>query len=305
MALCCVAMAVSAAVVDADECGVPGSGWVFCTGFEEGDLALWDDWDGNPAETNELMLDEGPLNEPGNHVMRLKVPPGSGSADLTKVLPGQYDVLYARWYILYEPGFDFTTPQHGGGLHAGDRNLIGHSGDQPDGSDWFSAYIEPGYGTARFNAYTYYRGMYMNCVDPNGSCWGDDFPCMHDEGAAICTEPSHRETTAPPLMEAGRWYCIEMMFDAGTPVNDGAQADGVLDYWIDGVEIGPWDDLWLRTTGQLKVSHLWLSLFFHDQHDPAGVLLDDIVVSTERIGPRDPQTPAKPTRWGDLKSVFR
>lgn len=305
LAIALPACMLPAAAAAQAECGGAPGAWVFCTGFEEGNFGLWDDWDGNPAPATTLVADPGPFGLAGNHVARLAVPAGPGNADLTKVLPGGHDVLYARWYVKWEAGFSFTTPQHGSGLHAGDRSLLARSGYRPDGTDWFSAWIEPGYGTGRFNAYTYYPGMYMNCVDPEGSCWGDDFPCTQDEGQAYCTVPSHRETVTPPAMQAGRWYCIEVMLDGGSPTNGTAGASGVLNYWIDGQQMGPWDDLWLRSTDGLDVGILWLNLFFHGAHGTAGVLYDDVVVSSAPIGPRSPTTAIEGVGWGTMKAMFR
>ena len=82
---------------------------VFCSGFEEGNKAIWDDYDGNPDATNLLMTDPGPCARTGNHVMRLRVPAGRGGADLIKMLPSTHDKLYARWYQKWEPGYDFTA----------------------------------------------------------------------------------------------------------------------------------------------------------------------------------------------------
>lgn len=303
VALACVLPAVEAQA----NCDNPPPGWVFCTDFEEGSFAVWDDWDGNPAPDNTLVADPGPFDVAGNHVARLVVPPGRGTADLVKVLPGTYDVLYARWYVKWEPGFDFTVGQHGSGLHAGDRSLLAHSGDRPNGSDWFSSWIEPDGREGRFNAYTYYAGMYMDCADPAGSCWGDHLPCLADEGQVYCTQAEHRETVTPPLMQAGRWYCVEIMMDGGNPTAGPVGASGVLNFWIDGQEIGPWDELWLRSTGNLRIGILWLSLFFHGTHGTAGVLFDDVVVSTMPIGPgpRDPGTPVEAVGWGTMKALFR
>jgi hypothetical protein len=267
-----------------NECDAMQPAWVFCSGFEEGSKDIWDDYDGNPDETNLLMEDPGPFGNPGNHVMRLRVPPGRGGADLVKVLPGTYDRAYARWYVLWEPGYDFNAPNHGGGLHAGSRDLLGRSDYRPEGDDWFGAWIEPMTDLHVLNAYSYYRGMYMDCADPYGSCWGDHFPCMIDEGEVYCEKPQHRETVMPPVLEAGRWYCIEMMMDGGTPVTEETGADGRLDFWVDGLEIGPWTDLWLRTTPNLMIGILWLSLFHHEEHSVEGQMLDNVVVSTERIG---------------------
>jgi hypothetical protein len=274
------------ALASPDLCASPGASWVFCSGFEEGNLDLWDDYDGNPPETNQLLEDPGPCGTAGNHVMRLRVPAGRGGADLVKVLPATYDRVYARWYQQWEPGYDFAARNHGSGLFGGSRDLLGRSDIRPDGTDMFISLLEPvetPYGYL-LNAYTYYRGMYMDCVDPAGSCWGDHFPCMFDEGTPYCERPQHRETVVPAPLVAGRWYCLELLIDAGTPVAAETDADGVLDFWVDGLELGPWTDLWWRTVPDLRASILWLSLFHHAEHSVEGILLDDVVVSTDRIG---------------------
>ena len=79
-----------------DECEEPGADWIFCSAFEEGSKEIWDDYDENPDSTNLLMEHPGPFDLSGNHVMRLRVPPGRGTADLVKVLPSEHDRLYAR-----------------------------------------------------------------------------------------------------------------------------------------------------------------------------------------------------------------
>jgi len=274
----------------ASGCADPAcSSAVFCSGFEEGNKDIWDDYDGNPDSTNLLMSDLGPCNSSDNHIMRFRVPAGRGGADLVKILPSGYDKLYARWYMKWESGYDFSAPNHGGGLAGGDRNLLGQSGIRPSGDDWFGSFLEPIAGSTanlngRMQLYTYYRGMYQDCADPNGSCWGDHLPCMLDEGSGYCTKAQHRETIMPPQMQTGQWYCIETMIDTGTPVFSDASANGVQDFWIDGVEYGPWGGLWHRTTADLQVNMLWLSLFHHAEHSAEGIMLDNVVLSTQKIG---------------------
>jgi hypothetical protein len=90
------------------------------------------------------------------------------------------------------------------------------------------------------------------------------------------------KTTELPIPE----YCVELLLDGGTPHSSEAGADGVIDLWVDGVEIGPWDDLWMRTTADLSISILWLNLFHHGDHSAAGVRYDNVVVSTARVGCR-------------------
>lgn len=268
------------------ECGSPDSAWIFCSGFEEGDFSVWDDYDANPADTNQLLSDPGAFALDGNHVGRLRVPAGRGGADFVKVLPRTASRVYARWYERWEPGYDFTAPNHGSGLHAGSRDLLGHSDFRPAGNDWYTGWIEPVMvdGTARLNIYSYYAGMYMDCADPAGSCWGDHFPCM--VGAAYCTRPEHAPPPMPPSMETGRWYCIEELLDGGTPSASASGASGALDFWVDGAELGPWDSLWMRSDASVEPNILWLSVFHHADHSVEGVMFDDVVVSTERIGCR-------------------
>lgn len=284
---------IALAQTGCSDIGVCASG-VFCSGFEEGNKAIWNDYDGNPDSTNLLMTDPGPCGRTDNHIMRLRVPPGRGGADLVKLLPGSYDKLYARWYQKWESGYDFAVGNHGGGLHAGDRNLLGRSDARPSGADWFTTWLEPLSlqgptldGRARL--YSYYRGMSQQCSDPapgpQPGCWGDSFPT-----------PSQRTTIMPPIFQADRWYCLELMLDGGTPVASQALADGVQTFWVDGVQYGPWTRLWHRTTASLKINILWLSLFQHGTHSVGGVMLDDVVVSTSRIGCHGaPGPPLAPT----------
>jgi hypothetical protein len=126
--------------------------------------------------------------------------------------------------------------------------------------------------------------MYMDCADPDGSCWGDMFPCT--AGPSYCTNPAHAARGDEPAMEADRWYCIEQMIDAGSPTSSASGASGVLDYWIDDVEIGPWDELWFRSSADARISAMWLYLFHHEDHSEEGILFDNIVVSRSRIGCR-------------------
>ncbi len=259
---------------------------VFQSGFEEGNKLIWDDWDENPDTENQIISDPGPFNEEGNHVMRLAVASGqAGGSDLIKVLPFQYDSLFVRWYIKYEPGFNFKAPNHGGGLFAGDRSYLGQSDNRPDGENFAIATIEYNTFMRTTQIYTYYRGMYQDCSNPVGACWGDVFPCTSDEGAVYCTKEADRDPPLPPALVTGQWYCVEMKYKLGTPSLDGSQRDGEISLWVDGINYGKWDDLWIRKTINLKLSILWLSLYHHDgSHSDAGILMDNVVVSGEPIG---------------------
>lgn len=256
---------------------------IFYTGFEEGNKDIWDDWDGNPDTENKIISDPGPFNDPGNHVIKLFVPPGQGGgSDLVKVLPSQHDSLYVQWYIKYEAGFNLNARNHGSGLWAGSRNHIGSSDNRPMGNDFASFQLEHCPDLHIFYIYSYSRGMYMDCRNPRGACWGDAFPCTADSGKVYCTKVQHRPPPMPPVVETGKWYRFDMFVYMGTPSSDGSVRDGVLAFWIDGVPYGRWTDLWLRTSSELKLANLWMSLYHHDgSHSVEGVLYDEIRISKD------------------------
>ena len=280
-----------------NECSNPPAGTVFCEDFEgTNPKSHFDDYDGNPDTENLVVTDSGPSGDSSNKEIRLRVPAGvSGVSDLIKVLPGSYDKLYTRWYFKYEPGFNFAAKNHGGGLAAGDRNLIVQSGIRPTGADWAGFFVQYQENTANPFTYSYYRGMYQECIDPNGSCWGDSFPCVFDNGASSCTKPQDRPTVTLPNLVAGHWYCYEQMVDMGTASTDGSGATGRLTQWLDNNTFADNSNLWLRTTANLKIQNLWLSLYHHDgTHSTVGELIDNVVVSTQRIGCGG-STPSQPT----------
>ncbi|MEZ5543294.1 MAG: hypothetical protein R3F42_14830 [Pseudomonadota bacterium] len=281
--------------IASSECANPPAGTVFCEDFEgPNPKSNFDDYDGNPDSENQVISDNGPSGDASNSVMRFRVPSGqSGISDVIKVLPGSYDKLYTRWYFKYEAGFDFNAQNHGGGLAAGGRDLVGQSGIQPTGSDRAGFYVQYEAGSAQPFAYSYYRGMYQDCSDPNGSCWGDSLPCVY--GSSYCTKPQHLPQATMPSLEAGRWYCVEEMVDMGTPTSSGQAANGRFALWLDSELLGNYSDLWIRTTAALKLENLWLGLYHHDgSHSNVGELIDNVVVSTQPIGCGDGSSVVSP-----------
>jgi hypothetical protein len=262
----------------------------FCTEFEEGNLSLWDAVNGSPAPA--IVSDPGPFNQAGNHALRLYVPSSltATGTSVVRTFTGAQKI-YARWYQLWETGYDFNAGNHGSGLHAGYRWDFGHSGDRPNGTNWFSTWLEPTAGgsvspsdVGRPQLYTYYPGMYMDCANPAGSCWGDHFPCM--VGPNYCNKsPIRVPPPTPPVLQTNQWYCFEVMLDGGTPTPSQTGANGVQDFWVNGVEIGPWTNLWHRSTAtNMNVNLFALMTYYHASHANVGVRYDNVVVSTNRIG---------------------
>lgn len=266
-------------------CQDPGDDVVFCTDFEEGDLETWNDFDQNPEDMNDVVPDDGPYGLPGNHVVRMRVAPSEQGTDLVKQLPGFYDVLYARWWVKLEPGYDLDISSAlWPGLHAGGHATVGNSDYLPSGDDRFTVLTSHDIATHGMITKLDYRGMYQDCPDPNGECYRDELPCTRDEGEAFCTNAAHREAAPLPAIEKSRWYCVELFVDAGTPVASAAEADGRVSLWIDDALRFDYGGLWFRTTAALKMDVLWMSEYTSGGHGDEGLLYDDVIVSRSRIG---------------------
>jgi hypothetical protein len=78
------------------------------------------------------------------------------------------------------------------------------------------------------------------------------------------------------------WYCIETHLELNTSGN----ADGVLEYWIDGVKDAEKTGLdFLGTWTDYGINSIWFENFWNSGADDAFVRYwDNIVISTERIG---------------------
>jgi hypothetical protein len=285
------------AYVPRNECLNVPAGTVFCEDFEGSNpKSNFNDYDGNPSTENMIVIDNGPSVDSLNKVIQLRVPAGqAGGSDLIKVLPSTHDKLYARWYFKYEPGFNFSAPNHGGGLAAGSRDYMGQSGIRPTGADWAGFFMQYMESTSKPYTYSYYRGMYQDCSDPNSNCYGDSLPCVYDSGSQYCTKAADRPTVTLPNLVAGQWYCYEQMVDMGTATSTGTGATGRVTQWLDGAQIADNSNLWLRTTSSLKLQNLWLSLYHHDgTHSTAGEMIDNVVVSSQRIGCGTVAVPSAP-----------
>jgi hypothetical protein len=189
--------------------------------------------------------------------------------------------------VLYEEGFDFSAPNHGHGLHAGERWKKGVAGHRPKGDDWFTVQVEhlinPLTGDSAHYTYSYFYGMDMDCRDPAGKCWGDHLPCMVSQ-KYYCKDPDNLPRRHQRPLVTDLWYCIELMVDAGIAVSSYAKANGSINFWVDDEQLGPWNNLWLRTDAKVQLNHFWLGLFHHAEHSEAGMRFDNIVVSSDRIG---------------------
>jgi hypothetical protein len=101
----------------------------------------------------------------------------------------------------------------------------------------------------------------------------------------------------PFVLERGRWYCMEMMVKANAP----GKSDGEQAFWIDGREVAHFDGLRWREDANLKINDFWLMLYVHQSERINRVFFDEVVISTEYIGPLSAETSVQDSTWGQLK----
>jgi hypothetical protein len=171
------------------------------------------------------------------------------------------DECYVRYYIRFDPGFDFVKGGKLPGLVGGNANTGGH---KPNGRDGWSARLmwRPGGKVVQYVYHPDQKGV-----------WGDDFDWMKDG------EPCH--------FKPGVWHCVESYMKLNTP----GQHDGIIRSWLDGEKVLEISTLRFRDVGDLKIDGFYFSTFFgggdvswapeKDQY----AQFDDFVLASGYVGP--------------------
>jgi hypothetical protein len=83
------------------------------------------------------------------------------------------------------------------------------------------------------------------------------------------------------LPQRDRWYCYEIMIQCNNP----GSRSGRVGIWLDGILVADHPNLRFRTTGSLKARYVTLSTYTSWIESNQVIWYDDIVVSTQYIGP--------------------
>ena len=186
----------------------------------------------------------------------------------TWFLPG-YDRTYIRWYAKFAKDFG------GRGMHwcqfwacrpDKPRSVLGGAGRKPDGTDRFIVNVEPrGLESmpppGQIVFYTYWPDMKQS---PDGRYWGNYF-----------------YPKEPFWLERGRWYCFEVLVRCNQP----GKKDGEQVLWIDGKEVLRVAGLRWRDTESLKLNMAMFGNYSSNSRHDRTYWLDDVVISTEYVGP--------------------
>jgi len=230
------------------------------------------DWGPEPAGNNSLIQGREALE---GHSLRVKYSQGAFSGggcqfltDFSKISIPPQESLYLRYYVRFDPGFDFVKGGKLPGLAGGQGNTGGH---KPNGRDGWSARIM-WRSDGKIVQYVYHP-------DQPGD-YGEDFPW--DFGGC------------PRFFRAGQWQCVETFVKMNTP----GKKDGMIVSWLDGDKALEVTGLRFRDIPDIRIDKLEFETFFgggdaswaspRDQYS----VFDNVVLAKDYIGP-DPALGAK------------
>jgi hypothetical protein len=140
---------------------------------------------------------------------------------------GPVDELHLRYYVRFQPGFDFVKGGKLPGLYGGTKT----SGRRiPNGTNGFSTrYMWRGGGAGEVYAY---------------------LPSSVAHGTSLGRGSWH--------FVPGQWMCMEQAVQLNTP----GQANGSVTVWVNGRQVFQQTDMVYRTSDGLKIDGLFFSTFF-------------------------------------------
>lgn len=188
--------------------------------------------------------------------------------DFSKIkgMQANYDSLYLRYYVYFEPGFDFVKGGKLPGLMGSNESWTRSGGNIPDGTNgWTLRFMWRTGGAAVVYAYLP-PGKYQRGV------WGTDIPL-------------HKNFTT------GKWICVEQFVKINTP----GKNDGELSVWLDNEKLLALTDISYRTVDNAagKIGGIYFSSF-HGGNTPdwgpsvtSYARFDGFVAALHRVGPID------------------
>ncbi|MBW7995171.1 MAG: hypothetical protein FVQ81_01105 [Candidatus Glassbacteria bacterium] len=189
----------------------------------------------------------------------------------TWFLPG-YDQVYVRWYAKFADDFRQGRQMHWSGLRGcrtdNPNSGFGRAGERPTGTDRFTTSVEPAFTEGheppgQMCFYSYWPEMKQS---GDGKYWGNRF-----------------RADPPFFLERGRWYCFEMM----VKLNEPGQRDGEQALWVDGRKIIHEKNFRWRDSEILKLNLWKFGLYIHYSEQDCTYWVDDLVISTDYVGPED------------------
>ncbi|MBV6643185.1 MAG: hypothetical protein KI791_20870 [Cyclobacteriaceae bacterium] len=268
----------------------PLSNPIFAETFEHESIeAMLENWNDRKNTKGMSFSDDVPEKSKGKQSLLMTYVAGENEGGhLFKEFPEGYDSLFARFYVKF---LTRETSLHHfvklGGYNPSVGWPQGFAGMKPAGDDFFISGIEsPSASNWDWGFYTYWMHM-------NGSpeaYWGNVFYPEEPKEVAL-----------------DQWICVEFMLKLNDPVEE---KNGEMAFWIDGKKIlhlgegfplmdrrggfnkenaegELFEGFQWRNCDQLKLTFFWLNYYMTKGEAGAvdKVLFDELVVSTEYIGP--------------------
>ncbi len=269
---------------------------VFADGFEDYSEAadLRKKWDVVRREPLIHIVEQPANPQSGGKALQFTVPhQGSEltkkeaeiSNVVAKLLEEERDVLFLRYYSMFEPDFDHVRSSHNGGRISAHYfpDGIATPGIPADGRNKFLAGFENWRPEADIpppgllGIYCYHpeqRGGFGDHFFPSGKVVPDSGP-QNPFGQAFVSRPDI-------IPDRGRWYCFEFMVKANTV----GQRNGRIACWLDGKLCADFPNLRLRDVEALKIDRFGVGLHIgHNSMRENRKWYDDIVAATSYIGP--------------------
>jgi hypothetical protein len=311
----------------ASECARPRPAWLACEDFESGGDG-WSAWfagspwvecNGCPNGRNDpdriRLTNELGVAHSGAWALHLPGAAEAGyqGASLTyrtcaaEKRPGcrldGYEQMYLRAWVRLAPDHDYV---HHFLEVAGTRphaywESDGNAGCRPDGQRWAGTTLDFQPGTRALHFYTYFPGMRCDSgrycsgdyvAELCTQCAGKNMPCTN---GPECCWGNHFAPDPPVVLPRDRWVCLELGMGLNTP----GEADGWMEFWVDGQSAHRVDGMHWRDDPTLQLNKAWLQHYIAsgDTTRSQQIWFDDVVVSTEHIGcaPRFPSPTASAT----------
>lgn len=265
--------AVWAAAPDGQEDICSSSAVIFCDNFEardtgSGDLgrAIYKNSGMQPSDANNITVTSNPSGVfQGSRALQFRYPAGGGGVGyINPSLGAAYSELYVRWYTKWSSSFIFSP--------IATKNI---SLDTP-------------------GLQVYYIGWAQ---------WGNTIK-QYDQATDMIYNGNLNGGNLTPTLD--QWYCFEFHFKLNsTP----STADGILEGWIDDVKRWNYTGQILdtRATASAKVTGFLISGYWNclgpsfdctqpqDQHPLMYRWVDNLVISTQRVGCLSGTPPPPPT----------
>ncbi len=217
----------------------------------------------------------------GKQSFRLTAPENGGQAGDANLrhffLPG-VEKAYFRWYARFAEDFNQGPHMHWCVVSCSRTDnkwsAFGKAGIRPKGDDFAVTNLEPDVHQGKYpppgviGTYTYWPEMTIS--GDSVHYWGNRF-----------------EPETPFVIERGKWYCFEIMLKLNTP----GKPDGEQAFWVDGKELYRQGGFRWRDSDILRINSLTLDVYIHQARQDNTCWFDDVVISTEYIGPLERKQP--------------